>query len=633
MPTEAQIRVTAGGLAQAEAGFKRLNRGIAGLGTTAGQTSRKIQAGFSTVQSKLTGLVGLLVGGGLIAGTKRILDWSTGLGKLQAKAMMTTPQIKALGAQLIELSKATGISKDELLAGVMVAQDFGGVTKELMAILPGLARASKATSSSMTDLSTVASALFSGGMEGADVLDVVATLSSQADAATVSMEGLSKVIANVSKVGATMGPLYKGAAGVKRIGAAMQVVGGGFAGDPEQSRTALIALMSDLVTKQKKLRKMGVNVKGSGGRGLGDITDIMEALYKKTGGDATKLAGIFGRESQAGVGAYFEAFAQRGSGTKGDVLGALAGAGAGKVEEQYKLRMGGIAAEAVKVERSMMGLDAALEKYGGSLVSKVAESPGKAAAIAGGAVVAWKLLPHLIGAGVSVFRGRKGMPGAGGVGGMGGLAGAVGHGGVQAVYVVNMPGANIGQAAGWGFGGKGAGAGPPPVPGKPAFGAGMTGMEKGSMVTAAGAAGYGAGSMIDEAVRETTGKALSEHIAVNIGGAYQEGAAVIARAQLAGGERTQRLADAQAVAEKYFKMREAGVSLQGPGGARTALSEGVIAQRIQAETGVSFSSAEVTALLRRIAKGVEHDRVIKFTNFLGLSDPTVDAGRGPKAGS
>jgi hypothetical protein len=503
-----------------------------------------------------------------------------------------------------------------------------------MGIMPGLARAAKATSSNVSDLTTVASAFLNTGMEGSDVLDVVGTLSSQADAATVSMEGLSRVIANVAKTGSTFGPLYKGAGGVKRLGAAMQVVGGGFAGDPEQSRTALIALMSDMVTKQAKLRKMGVNVKGSGGRGLGDITEIMEKLYKKTGGDATKLAGIFGRESQAGVGAYFEAISQRGSGTKGDILGGLAGAGTGKIEEQFKLRMGGIAAEAVKVERSMMGLDAALEKYGGSLVSKVAESPGKAVAIAGGAAVAWKLLPHLIGAGVTAFRGRKGVPGVGGgVGGMGGLAGAVGHGGVQAVYVVNMPGANIGQAASWGFGGKGAGAGPPPVPGKPAFGAGMTGMEKGSMVTAAGAAGYAAGSMIDEAVRETTGKALSEHIAVNIGGAYQEGAADIARAQLAGGERTQRLADAQAVAEKYFKMREAGVSLQGPGGARTALSEGVIAQRIQAETGVSFSSAEVTALLRRIAKGVEHDRVIKFTNFLGLSDPTVDAGRGPKAGS
>jgi TP901 family phage tail tape measure protein len=632
MPTEAQIRVTAGGMAQAEAGFKRLNRGIAGLGTTAGQTTRKMQAGFGAVQSKLTGLVGMLVGGGLVAGTKRILDWSTGLGKLQAKAMMTTPQIKALGAQLIELSKATGISKDELLAGVMVAQDFGGVTKELMAILPGLARASKATSSSMTDLSTVASALFSGGMEGADVLDVVATLSSQADAATVSMEGLSKVIANVSKVGATMGPLYKGAAGVKRIGAAMQVVGGGFAGDPEQSRTTLIALMSDMVTKQKKLRKMGIDVKGSGGRGLGDITDIMEALYKKTGGDATKLAGIFGRESQAGVGAYFEAFAQRGSGTRGDVLGALAGAGAGKVEEQYKLRMSGIAAEAVRVERSMTSLDAALEKYGGALVSKVAESPGKAVAIAGGAAVTWKLLPHLIGAGVTAFRGRKGVPGmGGGVGGMGGLAGAVGHGGVQAVYVVNMPGANIGQAAGFGFGGHGAPASAPVA--KPAFGTGMTGMEKASVVGASFGAGLAAGNFIDEIVKEATGKELNEHIALNIGGAPESGAAAIARAQLAGGERTQRLADAQAVAEKYFKMREAGVSLQGPGGQRTALSEGVIAQRIQAETGVSFSSAEMTSLLRRIAKGVEKNQILKFTNFLGLSDPTVAAGRGPGAGS
>ena len=454
----AQIEVTSRGEKRVARGFRDIDRSVQRVGATSRRTTSTMAAGWGKVRRSLGG-VGTAMGAvGLIAAGKRVLDFRQKLGQLQAKMKIATPEAERMGKEVLDVGKAHNIAKDEVLGALQVFQDFGGYVGEGRKMLPQLGKRAAAATVDIKDLATVSAALIDTGLSPDQAIKAIDLLIDQADAGTVSMADMAAVFPEVAKGGAAMGERFKGLAGASRLGKMMQVAGSVFAGNAQMSRTAVKALFRDLTANAAKIEKK-YKVKVFDEKGLRDTDALMAEILKKTGGDIQKLSKIFTADSLTMVSAYSGAYDQASGKFKGVVskVGARKG-GAENIEKMYALRMGGVAAEAEKVKAAMLGLEAALMQTGGSMIKWANENRGKAVAAGVGAVAAVKLGPTLV-------KGLFGLLTRGKGGGAGAALAGLPGGGVQPVFVVNMPGANLGQAAGYfgqgggGLGGAGAAGG------------------------------------------------------------------------------------------------------------------------------------------------------------------------------
>lgn len=365
----------------------------------------------------MSGIYGTVAGLGAGAAVKRVLDYETAVGKLQAKMVLSTEDAQKLSEQVLNTATSYGIAKEDVLGALMVFQDFGGKVQEGREILEGLAKTAKATSAPLVQLANVAATLINAGMAPEAALKVVQTLSAQADAATVSIESLSGVIANVASSAGIFGERFRGAEGAVRMGAALQVAGSAFAGNAEQARTATLAMMADLAAKSKDIKK-AFKIDVFDKDGMRDLNTIMTELEKATGGNIEKLVSksgtaLFGRESMGAVGAFMQAVKDLRE-DKG-VFKALQGATSGKIDEQFKLRMDGVAVNAEKVQKSLAELDRALMVHGGAFVQWFADDLPRGLGTVLGGALALKFSGPLLAASLGAQGAIKGMGAAAGL--------------------------------------------------------------------------------------------------------------------------------------------------------------------------------------------------------------------------
>jgi hypothetical protein len=512
VPPKAEIRLEAFGERQVAGAFGKVDRSINRTGSTSRRVSAGMRREWGTVRRSAGGLLKVLGGVGLAAGGKRVMDFRQRLGQLQADAGMTTGAAEKLATKILGLQTAFNVSKDSITDAVQVFQDFGGIVPKGVTILAGLTKISKASGTEMKDLATIASTLMQTlGMSPDEALQMVTLLNDQALKGQVALRDLAKVIPGV--MGAGVGKGFGGERAVKQLGTLMQVAGQAVGGNAEVARTQALALMRDLTKAAPTLqKKFGISVFDKD-RNMRDINDIMAAVIKGTGGKmgiALKGGGFkeFFTEESAKVAGVFKSMFDVGTGkfktesTVANVLGAKGGMAT--VEAQLQRRVGGIAKEAEEFETSLKQLDEAVQKYGARLIQWASANKAEAAATGLGLAAAVKLGPSILrwASKIKLGKGRGGGPAGTDLGGVGGL---LPGGGVQPVFVVNMPGANIGQAAGY-FGPGGgalAGAGPeaPKTGGKLARVGKMAGTAAAglSAIAAAGAAGWQLGKMLDSA--------------------------------------------------------------------------------------------------------------------------------------
>jgi hypothetical protein len=469
VPPKAEIRLEAYGERQVAGAFGKVDRSINRTGSTSRRVSAGMRREWGAVRRSAGGLLKVLGGVGLAAGGKRVMDFRQRLGQLQADAGMTTGAAEKLATKILGLQSAFNVSKDAITDAVQVFQDFGGIVPKGVTILAGLTKISKASGTEMKDLATIASTLMQTlGMSPDEALQMVTLLNDQALKGQVALRDLAKVIPGV--MGAGVGKGFGGERAVKQLGTLMQVAGQAVGGNAEVARTQALALMRDLTKAAPTLqKKFGISVFDKD-RNMRDINDIMAAVIKGTGGKmgiALKGGGFkeFFTEESAKVAGVFKSMFDVGTGkfktesTVANVLGAKGGMAT--VEAQLQRRVGGIAKEAEEFETSLKQLDEAVQKYGARLIQWASANKAEAAATGLGLAAAVKLGPSILrwASKIKLGKGRGGGPAGTDLGGVGGL---LPGGGVQPVYVVNMPGANIGQAAGY-FGPGGgalAGAGP-----------------------------------------------------------------------------------------------------------------------------------------------------------------------------
>lgn len=601
MTTEAKIRVSSTGLDQLAGGFGKAERSAARLGKTGQRVSAGLTRNISGLTGKIGGLRTMLAGVVSVAKAKDILDFDDRMGKLQAKAKMTTTEARNLRDKLLALGPAFGVGKDEAADMADVFQDFGGLLKEGTQDFDLLAKVSKGTGAAMKDLATIDAVLIKQGMSYDERVKAFAKLTAQADAATVALEGVASVYPQLASIGATQG--FRGVRGIEQIGTALQVAGEAYSGRPEESRTGVIALLRDLTAKRGKLAGMGISVFDKKGN-MRDLDIIMAQVIKKTKGQAPKLAKIFTRHSMTIAGAWAEAI--RG-GRIGTIQKASAAAGAGTIEEGFQKRLAGVGSEAEKVKRGLAQLDTALQKAGGTVLGFLLSDPKKTAMAAGGAYGGYKLLSMLA---------RLGLGGWGKTGG-GGAAGLVGRAtGVTPVFVVNMPGATFGQAAGYGLGPGGGAAGAAGKVSKlAAVGRGVAGS------IGALALGYGAGTAAVQYTKEDDLFANMATVALRRLG--------VNKTSGVGMGRSGQTAGIASMAQSLAAAHRAGATEFGKPGSKQALTPENIATALTAQgKQAGLSGDELKNAVAQAIKEAFASQPIVVQTKGGLDRAEVQAGRG-----
>lgn len=640
MPAETKIRVSATGTRGVGQEFDGLGRKVRNFGVAGQMVTQKMQRGFSALGNKLRGIGGMIALGGAVAGIKRVLDYSESLGQLQADIGLTTADAMKMDKRIRESAIGFKTTKESVLEAIQVYQDFGGIVPKGMQTLEQLTKMHKATGANMAELATIHATLIQTlNMSPKEGIKGMETFVAQTLEGQVNIRKLAQVIPGIASIGTGYG--FTGMRGVQQMGTALQVAGQATGGNAGMAATQVKALMRDLVRREKRVKRLtGMSIfSDKEKKKLKDIDVIMAAILKKTGGGIGGKRGLgklftqYSMNLATAYGANFDY--ETGKFKTGKTVDRVRGVdpeGAGaRVAEMYKNRTQGIAKGATDFKEASAKIDSALMEHGQKLVKWAAQDPTKAAGYAVAGYGAMKLLPHLVGGVVSQFGRRRGGGGGGG-GGLGGMAT-----GVQAVYVVNLPGANMWQAAGYGLGpgGKG-GAGAGGKAGK--FLGGADKVQAASMVTAAAAAGYGLGTLIDEydtkhnkhRYNARTGKMEggSDALATQAFEAMTKLGLVGKGAKMDTADMARK--NALQRASSFLQMQARGVGLADKNGKRSEITDEVIMRKMNEAMG-GKQSAEVLKLLLRIAKASEKRQAIKLTgDFFGLNTPTVESGRGPK---
>lgn len=627
MPTEAQIRITASGVAGVTSQLGQVANAARRVGAVGAEVTRKWKGAFGTIESKFRGLAGLLAAGGIAAGARRVMTYSDSLGQLQADIGLSTKKMREMDAVIRTVAGAHKTDKDALVEALQVYQDFGGIVPQAMTTLGKLAELHKATGAEAKDLATIHSTLIKTLNMSPDAgIEAMRAFVNQSIAGQISLRDLAAVIPNILSSATGFG--FKGMRGVHQIGTALQVAGAATGGNAGEAETQVKALMRDLVRGRKKFKGMGVDVLDKKTGQMRDLDQIMLEVMKATkggrmagSGGKKGLADVFTQYSMTLASSYGSMYDMESGGWRpgtaaADVMKASQKASPEETRLMYQRRTGGIAKEAQDAKAALESLDSSLIDYGQGLMKWVNQNRQLSVGIAAGAAVMWKSLPAVVGGLSSQFAKR----GAGG-GGVGGLMG----GGATPVYVVNMPSGGIGG------GGPGGGV-PPGVPQLNAPKGAMFGIGAVGTLQAAGAAftiGAGIGTALDQEL------GLSDEIARMAFGKRSD-AANRSNTNYGG---VSHYEDMRETAKRFLGMQERGVKLGGKGG-KEITDKVIAAQMFKAygmdQGGQTANMDEVLAVLRDIRKGIQRGRekqMIQISNFFGLSDPKVDAGRGPKAGS
>jgi hypothetical protein len=186
------------------------------------------------------------------------------------------------------------------------------------------ATVASATGSQVQDVAAAAADLFQkfdiNTVEG--MADAMSALAFQGKAGAFELKDAASQFAKLSAAASRFG-LDKGAGGVRVLGGLTQIARTA-TGSPEQAATAVEAMFRQFTSREatKQLRQIGVNpFKDKKGTQTKDVRDLIVETITKSGGNLTKLQGIFGDEGIRAISPIISAFneaerAKKGTGEK-----------------------------------------------------------------------------------------------------------------------------------------------------------------------------------------------------------------------------------------------------------------------------------------------------------------------------
>lgn len=291
-----------------EASMKKAEAWLNKLGKKAdkfGEMNKKIGKSIGTIA---TGVLGVAAAAGAALGiaVNDAMDFNKAITQLKISSAGAMGSADQMTAAFLRLSRATAISKEELVAGAQAYVAATGDGKGAIKATETFARVSRAASTPMGDVAKAGAAiqeqfaltsdqlehafdiLIAGGKVGKIELTDMASLTSEL-AASYKMFGDSK-----------------GLNGLNTFGALFQVVAKD-AGNAEGARTNLLNLFNAIGRAEFKLqkafgKKASIRQGGKAGKGeRKDILSILQMLKQMQALDPEKFAKAFGTDMQAGI--------------------------------------------------------------------------------------------------------------------------------------------------------------------------------------------------------------------------------------------------------------------------------------------------------------------------------------------
>lgn len=263
------------------------------LGKSAGS---KLWGGGKSAISAIGGGIGAAAVFGISEQISATQKFEMGLVRLQIAAGKSTAEIDAVRESIFEVSKATGVSTEDILEGTQAYIDLTGDVDGATAAMSQFARISAASGASVADVATATAALKeSMGLDPGDIETVFSGLIQQGKAGAVSLKDfageLSKLAPQFAKFGGS------GVQGIADLGASFQVVRKGF-GSASEAATGMQAVISALSRNAKKFEKSNVKIFKTGKNGKKEFRgwlDIIDQIdHSKLANDPTALTDAFG---------------------------------------------------------------------------------------------------------------------------------------------------------------------------------------------------------------------------------------------------------------------------------------------------------------------------------------------------
>jgi TP901 family phage tail tape measure protein len=298
-PREAQIEITADsrkldrGLKESRSKLRGFGQAVKGIGSAIGK-------GFAKAGSFLARSFDPL-GRGFDLFASQIDDVRTyerGIARLAIAQGKSNDQMGDFRVNLDQISRETGVHRNEVLQGVAAYQALTGDTKGASDAAKTFARVSQATGSTVQDVADTAAALSQNlKISPSDFEKAFSVLNTQGKAGAVELKDLAAEAAALSPQFARFAG-GTGLAGMTKMGAAVQIIRRNFS-TASEAGTGFRSLMTAITRNAKQLEKAGVKVftkdPKTGKKELRDFGAIVESIGKsKLMKDPTKLTKALG---------------------------------------------------------------------------------------------------------------------------------------------------------------------------------------------------------------------------------------------------------------------------------------------------------------------------------------------------
>lgn len=300
---DAEVRLKANnkdlakGLKDAEKKWSRFKQGLtkgarAGFGKAFGGTL----GGLKTAVG-MTGFAGMtaLIGNEAV----KTFEFEEALSRLAINSDGAVGGLDALRKQIFAISGATGVAREEVLAGAREFITLTGDAKTATSSMDLFARVSKATGATMEDIAKSSAAMSQNlKIEPGDFERAFSILIQGGKRGSIELRDMAQLMSELAPQFAefTGG---SGITGLARLGSSLQVVRRGFA-TGQEAATGLASLMTAVVKNAGRFKEKGIQVfeKGADGKQqLRDFADIITDIgNSKLANNPTALQKAFGRQ-------------------------------------------------------------------------------------------------------------------------------------------------------------------------------------------------------------------------------------------------------------------------------------------------------------------------------------------------
>lgn len=267
--------------------------------TLGGSLKRALTSNVGTLKGitgplKKVGIAAGVIGAGLVVAAKDALAFDDSLNRLDISSRGAMGSMEKVRSRVLSVSRATGVSKEELVAGSAAFVALTGDGKMASDSMETFAKVVKATGSPMEDVVGSAAALNEQlGIGAKDFERAFSILIAGGKAGKIELKDMASLTASLA-AGYKQFGASKGIGGVATLGSAFQIVAKNF-GSASEAATGLDSLMGSILQNMKDLKAIGVDPYEKDGKTLRSLEAITEDIGKKDL-NATKVLGLLKRK-------------------------------------------------------------------------------------------------------------------------------------------------------------------------------------------------------------------------------------------------------------------------------------------------------------------------------------------------